>query len=80
MSENELDYVFLGCSDADPQPDPAEVAAVRWVLPSELEAEIEEAPDRFSPWLPDVLATLTSNLGQDPVYRAGRPVGQTTDP
>lgn len=56
LSENELDHVFLGCSDAAPTPDPEEVADVRWILPSELEAELERAPERFSPWLRGVLS------------------------
>ena len=30
--------------------DEAEVSEVRWVSPSELRREVEEAPERFTPW------------------------------
>ena len=34
-----------------PRPDPAEVAATRWVSMEALRAEIAAAPDAFTPWL-----------------------------
>lgn len=56
LSENELDHVFVGLLSRDPVPDPAEVAAVRWIDPTALAEEIEAAPERFTPWLGSVLA------------------------
>lgn len=54
--EDEWDHVLVGrLDDADPVPDPAEVAAYRWVAPPALRAELRARPDEFSPWFPGVL-------------------------
>ncbi|PID81553.1 isopentenyl-diphosphate delta-isomerase [bacterium DOLJORAL78_65_58] len=50
LIEHELDHVFQGVTDQDPRPDPAEVAAFRWVSPSILRAEMRRDPDCFAPW------------------------------
>jgi isopentenyl-diphosphate delta-isomerase len=54
--EHELDHVFVGWSDRDPSPDPAEVAGWRRVTVDGLQAELARAPDRFTVWLPRALA------------------------
>lgn len=54
--EHEWDHVLTGVLDgADPRPDPAEVARVRWVEPETLRAELRERPADFAPWLSGVL-------------------------
>ncbi len=50
-SENELCHVFEGDCSSVPKPNPAEVAAWRWVAPGELTREIDRFPERFSPWM-----------------------------
>lgn len=63
-SENELCSVFLGRSDAAPEYNATEIAAVRYVAPDALEAELANAPERFTPWFklewPRVRAALGS--------------------
>jgi isopentenyl-diphosphate delta-isomerase len=56
--EREYDHVLLGRVEADlpVRPDPAEVAAVRWVTPGELRAELAAEPDRYAPWLAGVVS------------------------
>jgi isopentenyl-diphosphate delta-isomerase len=49
-SENELCSVFIGQSDHPIQADPAEIDAWRFVSIPELEAEMDQNPDRFTPW------------------------------
>lgn len=49
-SENELCHVYLGRATADLQPNDNEIAAVRYVVPAELDAEMEAHPERFTPW------------------------------
>lgn len=49
--ENEICPVFRTVVDADPQPDPSEVAEWEWVSPARLRAAVEAAPYAFSPWL-----------------------------
>jgi isopentenyl-diphosphate delta-isomerase len=55
--EDESDHVLLGilAADHDPaRPDPSEVAALRWVPPTELLRELRSKPDDFAPWLAGV--------------------------
>lgn len=50
-SEHELCHVFAGRSDEQPQVNEAEIAAVRWISPAALDAEMEQSPEHFTPWL-----------------------------
>ncbi len=54
--EDEHDHVFLGIVDevSLPGPDPAEVAALRWIPPTDLLAELRTRPGEFAPWLAGV--------------------------
>ncbi|TAM75084.1 isopentenyl-diphosphate Delta-isomerase [bacterium] len=50
-SESELCWVYVGVSDAPIRVNSTEIAAWRFVRPATLDREIEEAPERFTPWL-----------------------------
>jgi isopentenyl-diphosphate delta-isomerase len=56
--EHEYDHVLLGRVGTEPalDPDPAEVAALRWVAAPELAAGLAEDPDAYAPWLAGVAA------------------------
>jgi isopentenyl-diphosphate delta-isomerase len=58
--EHEYDHVLLGRVPADlpMRPDPAEVAAVRWLSPVELDELIRAEPDAVAPWLAGVAEVL----------------------
>lgn len=49
-SEHELCHVYVGCSDEEPQPNDNEVMAWRWIDPEQLDRELDEHPERFTPW------------------------------
>jgi isopentenyl-diphosphate Delta-isomerase len=51
----EFNHVVAGICDATPQPDPDEVAAVRWMQISDLLAELAAGNRDFGIWLNDVL-------------------------
>jgi isopentenyl-diphosphate delta-isomerase len=51
LSENEFDHVFIGVSDQDPKPNPAEVSDWKWESISEIKQELIKNPDEYSPWL-----------------------------
>jgi len=51
LSEHELCHVFESDHGGDLNPDPAEIAAWRWVAPDALTREVESHPERFSPWM-----------------------------
>ena len=58
LTEHELVEIFVAHAPPGltPAPDPAEVAATRWVSVPALRAEIAAHPDRFTPWLRIYLA------------------------
>ncbi len=51
LYEHEFDHVFFGGFEGDLHPNPAEVDALRWILPEVLDAEILAGPERFTLWL-----------------------------
>lgn len=48
--ENEICPVMIGYTDEEPQPNPNEVAAIRWIPWKKWLIEIEKRPDVYSPW------------------------------
>ena len=49
-SEHELCHVFLGRIDGEVSANAEEIAAVRFVSADELNKELSENPERFTPW------------------------------
>lgn len=50
IMENEICPVFLGYSDMDPKPDPAEAGEWKWMDWQDFLEAIQLTPDIFSPW------------------------------
>ncbi|GAA2511083.1 isopentenyl-diphosphate Delta-isomerase [Pilimelia columellifera] len=62
--EHEHDHVVVGDVAAlNATPDPAEVAALRWVTLADLRADLERRPDEYAPWLAGVLGCLVEQPG-----------------
>lgn len=59
-SENELCHVFVGRVSGDVRPNDHEIAAVRFVLPQTLDAELTSTPGKFSPWFKMEWQALTN--------------------
>lgn len=59
-SENELCHVFLGRISGDVHPNESEIDAVRFVSVAELDAELCETPDVFTPWFKQEWESLKS--------------------
>jgi geranylgeranyl diphosphate synthase, type I len=53
-SEQEIDYLLVIRAEVDIQLNRAEVAAVRWVSPDQLETLFTENPDSISPWFREI--------------------------
>jgi len=50
LIEHELDHVFVGTCDIVPIPNPDEVSEWRYCSPSDIRAEMDQFPERFSSW------------------------------
>lgn len=65
LTEHEFDHVWIGFSDQLPQPDPAEVAAFKYVEPESLALELTACPENYTAWLnicfEKVLTTINQN-------------------
>lgn len=81
VQENEHCPVFVARALSPAEPDPAEVAEMRWTTPARLTDAVDAAPWAFSPWLvehlPGLLPGLTAAVrsGQD----EGRPLPDALD-
>ena len=54
-SEYEITYVFWGRYQGEVTPDSKEVADYRWVSLAQLQEEIADQPDRFTPWFQKII-------------------------
>lgn len=50
LTEHELDHVFIGYGNTDPQPDPAEVMNWKWMHQRELKQLLDQYPEQFTAW------------------------------
>jgi isopentenyl-diphosphate delta-isomerase len=50
LIEHEFDHVFVGKTNALPQPNPAEVSSYKWLSISEVKKLIIEEPNKFTTW------------------------------
>ncbi len=62
LVEHELDHVFTGIFTAEPLPDPAEVAEVRWL---DIGPGTDVSGPGFTPWFARVLAVARSGMAPD---------------
>ncbi|GAA4469297.1 isopentenyl-diphosphate Delta-isomerase [Nemorincola caseinilytica] len=62
LTEHEFDHVFVGLYDAAPDPDPAEVAAWRYVPQSDLMASLQQEPEQYTAWFRICMADRGSEL------------------
>lgn len=62
LVEHELDHVFVGFSEREPHPDPAEVAGWRRVAAADLRRELDDRPGRFTVWFPRALDVALNAL------------------
>jgi isopentenyl-diphosphate delta-isomerase len=58
LIEHEWDNVLLGRYAGPICPNPEEVAAYRWVEPDQLDQELAQRPEQFTPWLKLILPQL----------------------
>ena len=64
LVEDEIDHLFVGRCDAEPTPNPDEVAAWRWAPVDAVLAELEADPSRYTPWCGLVLRAVDQVVGE----------------
>lgn len=62
LVEHELDYVYVGITADNPEPDPTEVDGWRWATPEQVTRELLETPQRFTAWFPIAFTELERRL------------------
>ncbi len=60
LTEHELDHVLIGEHNDDPNPNPDEADAWRWVPFAELLEDLAAHPERYTPWLAPALAIVST--------------------
>lgn len=66
LVEHELDHVLIGSYDGEPRVDPSEVGEWKYAPRSAIEAEVEENPERFTPWFKLILPRLKRYMDPRP--------------
>jgi isopentenyl-diphosphate delta-isomerase len=50
LYEHEADHVFVGTTDEDPKPDPAEVMDWKWISAAAVTADMDANPNNYTIW------------------------------
>lgn len=66
LCEHEYDHLLWAVYDGSFDPNPAEVAALRWVEPAQLRQELASEPDQFTFWFRAIMAGQASGPGIEP--------------
>lgn len=64
LIEHELDVILFGVSNDNPQPNPVEVQAYKWINMEELEQWMDRHPEQFTYWFKDVWPRVKSHVVQ----------------
>ena len=56
--EHETDHVVVGTCASEPSPDPSEIEELIWVNAAELQDMLEQHPEQFAAWAPQVLSIV----------------------
>jgi isopentenyl-diphosphate delta-isomerase len=62
LSEYELDHVFIGKFDGNPNPNSNEAQAYRWEGLEELKQEIREQPENFTFWFKKIIQDFEDQI------------------
>ncbi|MDG4950655.1 isopentenyl-diphosphate Delta-isomerase [Weeksellaceae bacterium KMM 9724] len=62
LTEHELDYVFKGVYNEEPVINPEEVAAYKWIDFDELQQDVQNNPEEYTPWFRIILKEYLAHL------------------
>lgn len=75
IEENEICPIVVASADGEPAPNPAEVAATRWVNWRDFCQEIRSTPGRYSAWCEEEAGVLETSVAFRDWYRQRIAVG-----
>ncbi|TJZ63359.1 isopentenyl-diphosphate Delta-isomerase [Sphingobacterium olei] len=67
LIEHEYDHVFLGYTNDEPNPNPAEIQNYRWVPLEQLEREVHTQPQHFTHWFKMALQRIAADFSSDSI-------------
>lgn len=70
LAEHEFDHLLWAVTDGPFEPNPDEVAALRWIEPRELQRELAENPDHFTFWFRAVMAGHATGPGVERLHQS----------
>ncbi|RLJ08338.1 MAG: isopentenyl-diphosphate delta-isomerase [Candidatus Aenigmatarchaeota archaeon] len=62
LTEWEFDHVFTGRFDGEPEPNPEEVDDWKWMNIDELKKDIEQNPEKYTPWFRIAFERVVNHL------------------
>ena len=62
LTEHELDHVFIGTFDGEPQLNPEEVMAYRWVDMDDLKKDMQKNPQNYTAWFKIIFDQYISHI------------------
>ena len=62
LTEWEFDHVFIGRFDGEPEPNPEEVDDWKWMNIDELKKDIEQNPEKYTPWFRIAFERVVNHL------------------
>jgi isopentenyl-diphosphate Delta-isomerase len=65
LTEHELDHVLLGHYSGEPEVNPEEVAAWKWMDLEAVKRDLEAHPDRYTAWFRIIFDRFYSHIHQD---------------
>jgi isopentenyl-diphosphate delta-isomerase len=65
LTEHELDHVMVGYSDEDPQINPDEVAAFKWISLDDLKKDLIDQPQNYTVWFKIIFDRFYHHIKED---------------
>jgi isopentenyl-diphosphate delta-isomerase len=62
LTEHELDHVYIGYYDRDPQPNPDEAADFRWIHTKDLLEAIQSDPEAYTVWFRIIMKKIEERM------------------
>lgn len=63
LIEHEYDHLFIGTYNGNPKPNSDEVSDYRWVPLHEIEKDLKENSDKYTPWFKVLYPKVLDSLG-----------------